>query len=66
MINAMIRLQRGDEEIIPQRTIAEQKTEPEAKTREEKTVEEFIEAQACYENDLSRQARQAVQQHAHQ
>ena len=64
MVNAMIRVQRGDEEVTAQRTILEQQTEAEARAREERTVEQFLEAQARYETDLSQQTRAAVQQHA--
>ena len=63
IINETIRLQRGDEEVTAQRAIVEQQAEAEAKAREERTVEQFLEAQARYESDLSHQARQAVQQH---
>ena len=42
----------------------EQQAEAEARAREERTVEQFLEAQARYETDLSQQARAAVQQHA--
>ena len=64
MVNEMIRVQRGDEEVTAQRTILEQQAEAEARAREERTVEQFLETQARYETDLSQQARAAVQQHA--
>ena len=64
MVNEMIRLQRGDEEVIAQRTIIEQQAGAEARAREERTVEHFLEAQARYETELSQLARAAVQQHA--
>ena len=60
----MIRLQRSDEEVTAQRTIIEQQAEAEARTREERTVEQFLETQARYETDVSQQTRAAVQQHA--
>ena len=41
MINEMIRVQRGDEEITAQRTILEQQAEAEGRAREERTVERF-------------------------
>ena len=64
MINEMIRVQRGDEEVTAQRTILEQQAEAEARAREEKIVENFLEAQARYETYLSHQARAAMQNHA--
>ena len=64
MINEMIRVQRGDEEVTAQRTILEQQAEAEARAREERIVENFLETQARYETDLSHQARAAVQNHA--
>ena len=64
LVNEMIRVQRGDAEVTAQRTILEQQAEAEAKAREERTVEQFLEAQARYETNLSQQARAAVQQHA--
>ena len=64
MVNEMIRVQRGDEEVTALRTILEQQAEAEARAREERTVEQFFETQARYETDLSQQARAAVQQHA--
>ena len=45
MINEMIRVQRGDEEVTAQRTILEQQAEAEARAREERIVETFLEAQ---------------------
>ena len=63
MVNEVIQLQRGDEEVA-QRTIIEQQAEAEARAKEERTVEQFLEAQARYETDLSQQARAAVQKHA--
>ena len=38
MINEMIRLQRGDEEITAQQTIVEQQAEAEAEAREERAA----------------------------
>ena len=64
MINEMIRVQRGDEEVTAQRTILEQQAEAEARAREERIVENFLEAQARYETEMSHQARAAVQNHA--
>ena len=64
MVNEMIRVQRGDEEVTAQRTILEQQAEAEARAREERIVEQFLEAQARHEAELSQQARAAVQQHA--
>ena len=64
MINEMIRVQRGDEEVTAQRTILEQQAEAEARAKEERIVENFLETQARYETDLSHQARAAVQNHA--
>ena len=64
MINEMIRVQRGDEEVTAQRTILEQQAEAAARAREEKIVENFLEAQARHEAELSHQARAAVQNHA--
>ena len=63
LVNEMIRVQPGDEEVTAQWTILEQQAEAEARAREERTVEQFLEAQARYEKDLSQQARAAVQQH---
>ena len=60
----MIRLQRGDEKITAQWTVIEQHAEAEARAKEEKTVEQFLEGQVGYETDLSQQTRAAVQQHA--
>ena len=57
MVNEMIRIQRGDEEVTAQRTILEQQAEAEARAREERTVEQFLETQARYETNLSQQAR---------
>ena len=45
-INEVLRLQRGCEEVTAQRTIVEQQAEAEAEATEERTVEEFLEAQA--------------------
>ena len=39
MINDLIRLQRGDEEITAQRTIVEQQAEAETMARDERIVE---------------------------
>ena len=64
LVNEMIRVHRGDEEVTAQRTIMEQQAEAEARAREERTVEQFFEAQARYETALSHQARAAVKQHA--
>ena len=64
LVNEMIRVQRGDEEVTAQKAILEQQADAEARAREERTVEQFLETQARYETDLSHQARAAVQQHA--
>ena len=60
MINEMIRLQEGDEKITAQRTVVEQQADAEAKAKEEKTVEQFLEIQVRYESDI---LQHAVQQH---
>ena len=64
MINEVIRLQLRDEKVTAQPTVVEQQAVAEAKAREERTVEQFLEAQARYQSDLPHQARQAVQQNA--
>ena len=64
MVDEMIRLQRGDEEVTTQKTVIKQQAEAEARAREEKIVEQFLGAQAGHEAELSQQARVAVQQHA--
>ena len=64
MVNEMIRVQRGDEKVTAQQTILEQQAETEARAKEEKIVEQFLEAQARHEAELSQQAKAAVQQHA--
>ena len=64
MVNEVIRLQRGDEEITAQGTVFEQQAEAEARAKEERTVEQFLETQARNYTNLSQQARAALQQHA--
>ena len=64
MVNEMIRLQRGDEEVTAQRTVIEQQAEAETRVREKKTVEQFLEAQARHEAVVTTRARAAVQHQA--